>query len=347
MKILVAELLPNPFRDLKRYPVKEDKVEALRKSIKDTTFWDNLLVRKAPNGDGGYEIAYGHNRLAALKKERINEIDVPVRKLSDTDMAKIMSHENMEEWGSSADIEAETIRAIVKGFADGRIALPSVKADTTRGHIRLAPLFKPVSDNGDHSSREERSYSSESLAKFLGWGVSKVEDLLNVLATTEEGLIEESDTVALTHKQAAVVAREVKRINRETEDPKLAKAIGKRLAAGMHTATGRPSGQPGGDLRGARQEVTISTARRLADEMVPSHKRKQQDKAKPLPPINRFADEISMALAEAFPTPRWQDKLDAIIKYRVELGSAERRRLIGALRALAKRAENFAQKLEN
>jgi ParB-like chromosome segregation protein Spo0J len=84
MKIAVADLHPNPFRDLKRYPVKTDKVEALVHSIKDTTFWDNLLVRKAPND--GYEIAYGHNRLAALKTLRIDDIDVPVRQLSDTEM---------------------------------------------------------------------------------------------------------------------------------------------------------------------------------------------------------------------------------------------------------------------
>jgi ParB-like chromosome segregation protein Spo0J len=340
MKIAVADLRPNPFRDLKRYPVKDDKVEALRKSIRDTTFWDNLLVRKA-NGDDNYEIAYGHNRLAALKKERIEEIDVPVRKLSDTDMARIMAHENMEEWGSSADIEAETVRAIVKGYAEGRIELPKVHGRAVT--LRIAPHFKLVSDVTEASSREEASYSAETLSKFLGWNESKIENLLNVLATTEEGLIEEADTVALTARQAATVAREVKRINRETEDPTLAKAVGKRLAAGMHTASGRRSGKPGGNLKGARQEVTITTARQKANEMAGLNRRKKKVK---MPPINDFADSISTALADIFPTPRLQEKLDAIIQWRAQLGADQRRRLIGALHALAKRAERFAEKLE-
>src|SRR4051794_6896894 len=55
MKIDIKELRPNLFRHLERYPIDRAKVDALKRSIKDTTFWDNLLVRKSPNGAGGYE----------------------------------------------------------------------------------------------------------------------------------------------------------------------------------------------------------------------------------------------------------------------------------------------------
>ena len=126
MRIAVKDIHPNPFRNLKRYPIDRAKVDALKRSIKDTDFWDNLLVRKAKNGVSGYEAAYGVHRLTALAEARIPEIDVPVRDLDDTTMAKIMAHENMEEWGHTTLIEQETIRAIVQGFADGRIKLPSV-----------------------------------------------------------------------------------------------------------------------------------------------------------------------------------------------------------------------------
>src|SRR5215475_1914233 len=118
MRIAVADLRPNPFRHLERYPIDRDKVDALKRSIKDTTFWDNLLVRKA---NGNFECAYGHHRLVALQELRVDYIDVPVRDLDDTVMAQIMAHENMEEWGHSSAVEQETVRAIIEGYAEGRI----------------------------------------------------------------------------------------------------------------------------------------------------------------------------------------------------------------------------------
>jgi len=136
-KIAVTDLKPNPFRNIERYPISREKVDALKRSMKATTFWDNLLARK--NGDG-YEIAFGHHRLTALREAKTETIDIPVRKLSDTEMAQIMAHENMEEWGSSATVEQETVRAIVKGYADGKIELPK-PTGITKGSLRFAPRF--------------------------------------------------------------------------------------------------------------------------------------------------------------------------------------------------------------
>jgi ParB-like chromosome segregation protein Spo0J len=63
MQIAVKDLLPNPFRHLERYPINQEKVEMLARSIKDTSFWDNIVARKATNGSvGKFEIAYGHHR---------------------------------------------------------------------------------------------------------------------------------------------------------------------------------------------------------------------------------------------------------------------------------------------
>src|SRR5262245_25152839 len=139
MRLAVADLRPNPFRHLERYPIDRDKVDALKTSIKDTTFWDNLLARRQ---NGAFELAYGHHRLIALKELRVDEIDIPVRDLDDDHMAKIMSHENMEEWGHSSTIEQETVRAIIEGYAEGRLHLPPVDG-TGRGGLRVAPSFIP------------------------------------------------------------------------------------------------------------------------------------------------------------------------------------------------------------
>ena len=55
-----------PVRNVERYPIQRDKIDALRESIRTTTFWDNIGARK--NGKGA-EIAYGHHRPVALKEE--------------------------------------------------------------------------------------------------------------------------------------------------------------------------------------------------------------------------------------------------------------------------------------
>src|ERR1019366_2674698 len=133
----VSDLQPNPFRNLANYPLNPEKVEALKRSIKSTTFWDNLLVRKSPSGKG-YELAYGHHRREALRQLKITEIDVPVRDIDNTRMAKIMASENMEEWGTSAVIEQETVRAIVEAYGAGEIEIPK---PGLHGVVRNAPYF--------------------------------------------------------------------------------------------------------------------------------------------------------------------------------------------------------------
>jgi len=50
MRITVKNLLPNPFRHLDRYPIRQDKVEALKASIASTEFWGttSLPARREP-----------------------------------------------------------------------------------------------------------------------------------------------------------------------------------------------------------------------------------------------------------------------------------------------------------
>lgn len=118
MKVKVADLVANPFRKIERYPIDDTKVEALKTSIKETTFWDNILARKR---NGKIEIAYGHHRLQALRKLGIKQVDIPVRDLDDATMIKIMANENMDSWGLNPVVVNETVLA-VKEFLDAELA---------------------------------------------------------------------------------------------------------------------------------------------------------------------------------------------------------------------------------
>src|SRR5262245_37674811 len=98
MKIKLKDLEANPFRNISEYPINKEKINSLVKSIKQTSFWDNILARPSPANPKRYEIAYGHHRLMALHKvygkESKHEIDIPIRNLDDATMLKIMANEN-------------------------------------------------------------------------------------------------------------------------------------------------------------------------------------------------------------------------------------------------------------
>lgn len=336
MKIAVKNLRPNPFRHLERYPIDDIKVDALKKSIKETTFWDNVLVRPATNGHAGdFELAYGHHRYIALKKLGVDTIDVPCRKLDDTTMAKIMAYENQEEWGTNAKVEMETIRSIVEGFAEGRIELP--KAAEVSGRSRIAPSFI---GGGSNSQNREFAYSAESLAKFTGKPIDRVERILGALAVAEKELLDTEDLKDLTTHQAITVAREVQRVAKETKNKGLAKKIGTRLARGMRTTSGRVVKGPGSG-HGDR-DVTITNAHRRTDEMMGKRALK---KTKALPPIEKFCEQLADALVE-IPSDAMRAKLDAIVENREHLRGQDQRLIVGALRGLIKRAEKYIDKLE-
>ncbi len=210
----IKDIKPNPFRHMDRYPIRREKVAALRESLRSTGFWDNVVAR---SNDGKAEIAYGHHRLVALKEEYgpNHKVELIIRPLSDDIMLQMMARENMEEWGTSASVEHETIRAVVEACADGRIHLPAVPSKTPQSQIRHAPSFVPGADVP--RARAEHSYTVQTLAQYIGWlkpsgdPQEKVYSALTALQFIEEGLLKESDFEGLTTKLGEAVIAEARK----------------------------------------------------------------------------------------------------------------------------------------
>jgi hypothetical protein len=346
LKIAVTTLRPNPFRRIEHYPLVPEKIEALVNSITSTSFWDNLLVRPAEDGEG-YEIAYGHHRLEALKKAEIAEVDIPVRPLNDDDMVRIMAHENMQEWTSNAAIEQETVRAVVEGFAAGRLHLPAVKSIETGGRTRYAPNFKV---EGAIPPRGGIAYTVETITEYLNWKPKKVEAALAALALIEQQLATPATFQGLSTKQAATLVTEVRYAHHELK--KMGKAhlitnIEQRLSAGMKKASGLLDGSA---IKYAVQEVSTNHARDTTQQMIDHQKTKYHhtttfQESKEVPDINSFASQIATTL-NYFPQPKMQQQLDSIIKFRKHLDNKNLKRLIEALQGVAKTMENYAKRLE-
>lgn len=240
MQVRIDHLDANPFRHIDRYPIREDKITALIESINSTGFWDNMVGRQV--GDR-VQIAYGHHRREALTRVfgPDHEVGIVVRDFTDDDMLKIMARENMEEWGSSASIEIETVDAVVRAYAEGKITLTAPDPSTSRNQLRYAPAFTM----GDPPpAGATRPYTAQTVADFLGWvqrgtheAQAKVRSALNALALIKQGKLARDQFVDLTTKGAEALVRDTSALllqqdrQREVEKRRLEELEEQRKAA--------------------------------------------------------------------------------------------------------------------
>jgi hypothetical protein len=284
-KFAIKDIKANPFRHIDRYPIRQDKVAALRESIRTTSFWDNIVARRR---NGQAEIAYGHHRLIALTEEYgpNHEVDLIVRDLPDEAMLQIMARENMEEWGTSAAVEHETVRAVVEAYADGRIELPHVSRDANVRHLRHAPSFiagEPPRADG------ARPYTARTVAQFLGWvqpsgePQDKVENALAALQFIEDGLLSEADFEGLTTKQAGAVIEQARRAAAQRE-----------AAARLHAQQAEQAARDAAAAERRREQIELEqrrqreSAQQARDEL---ERRSAKDEEARLAAARRGAEE--------------------------------------------------------
>jgi hypothetical protein len=185
--------------------------------------WDNLLAR--PGGPDGPEIAYGHHRLKAAVQELglDYQVDLIIRELSDEMMIRIMASENMQEWGTSAAVEMETVRVVVEACGAGRISLEHPGPNTDPASWRHAPSFRQGPPTAQWEVLPPVPYTARTVAQFLGWlrptgdPQNRVLDALGALELIEAEILAESDYEGLTSSQAAALTQQARQARREHE----------------------------------------------------------------------------------------------------------------------------------
>jgi len=197
MKFALKDIRPNPFRRIEKYPIDQEKVDALKESISTTEFWDNIVARMGE--DGKPELAYGHHRLEALKQlfPGTHEVSLIIRKLTDAQMIQIMARENNESFKTNSLVLLESVRATVQAYADGRISVEEMPVGTkTRiEYLRNAPSFiaGQPSEGGPHS----HPYTIDSIAAFLGMqqksgqASKRIQAAVSALELIEQGYLTE------------------------------------------------------------------------------------------------------------------------------------------------------------
>lgn len=316
MKVEVAKLKHNPFRNLDRLPLKEDKVAALMTSIEDTSFWDNLIGRKA---DDGVEIAYGHHRVEALRRLGVKTIDIQVRDLTDTEMVKIMSHENMGEWAHDAEFETETVRATLEAAADGRVDLGPCGKQKSRTFI---------------CARAQIKFTVEQLAGFLGWKEYKVRAAVESIEAATSKLVDPADLEGLSTRQSQVVVQQTKRAAK-ISTPEKAREVAKTLSGGMRKGSG---GRYQKKEDSKAPTVTIHNAKQITDTMLAIPPKKPSKKA--TPDYGTFADQMAHAIRDVW-GPKAVERMDAIVQYQEHLPEKLRVKLLDALQYEIEQAQRY------
>ena len=114
MKVKLADIQPNPFRDFTVDPIIEENVDKLVASIEDDGYWGGIVCRKV-----GKIIQYaaGHHRGIAALKTGIMEADVHVGNFDDAAMIRIYTRENALQRGNSGSAVAGSIAAAIRFLA--------------------------------------------------------------------------------------------------------------------------------------------------------------------------------------------------------------------------------------
>ncbi len=206
MKVIVKSILPNPYRNIKHYPFDKAKVDSLKKSIQEKTFWDNILIRQK---DGKLELAYGHHRLEALKQLGVKEINVPVRtekELSDALMVQIMAEEN-HDWSQSPAMMNQTVDG-VKKFLDEELG----KCDAWDSGNRF--ISSLGIGNQAALGAAKKGVGQTTILKFLGknWKQWEIQEALDSLGYGVKAKVDRKAVETIPNMSQA---REFKKVVRE------------------------------------------------------------------------------------------------------------------------------------
>ena len=175
MKVKLADLLPNPYRNLSTYPVDKGKIAALQASIRDTGFWENIVVRKSPPQRGKYEIAYGHHRIIAVLGDRFADrnlgvkgvckpgdvFDLPCKPLDNATMLRMMAAENMDDWKSDFRVLLEIVRSVIVAAKAGEIGPKQGLRNPTGNIPKVYQIELP-------GNPQLLSVTPKTIAEFLG-----------------------------------------------------------------------------------------------------------------------------------------------------------------------------------
>ena len=189
--VAIDKINDNPFRNNEAYVYNQKKIDSLKESIADTSFWENLLARKTK--DGRIELCYGHHRLQAIKQlveeGMVEYAEIRINVRSDVEipnevMLKILIQENKDEWGEEA---GNLTMSLLQVQAHLETLLPASKTKDD--------FLKRLGSSAGALKVDERSFTrmknagvgASVIQQFLGdtWSRQTIQEALQVIQNDE------------------------------------------------------------------------------------------------------------------------------------------------------------------
>jgi len=314
-QVSVASIDANPHRDLDTYPWIESKVEALCRSIDAVGLWEGIIVR--PVGKG-YQLAFGHHRLEAAKRNGITKIKVIVRDLSDQQMLEFMGRENGEDYSTDFLVMLNTWEGAVNfagtGSSEMDIAtmLGWLDLDSSNGRKRMNHIARACANtasllDGGHIVR----------ADLEGLAVKQAREIVS----------RARDRIAKIEQRGARLGQTSQQIKTaQTLVAEGAKSVAKKAKAG---------------------ELSIKDLRANVD--LEAYKNAGSSKPKKQLLFSAFGDSLATQLSKTINTDAASKKLKAVIESLEMIEQDDDKRVVDRLhfelRELAARADEWAGNL--
>lgn len=125
--IALTDIVPNPWRDMKLYPIDTDHVREIRESIDDHGFFGGVKARRK---NGRVELGCGHTRIEAARKAKLDEVQIVIDDMDDDTMLRLMTDENATQAGANPGAVMNEVAAVTRRLIEGLSAgtiVPSVK----------------------------------------------------------------------------------------------------------------------------------------------------------------------------------------------------------------------------
>jgi ParB-like nuclease family protein len=283
VNVKVTSIEANPMRRLAEYPYSETKIEALRASIRDVGLWEGVIARKVGHR---YQIAFGHHRIEAQRREKGEDSRVPliVRDLSDKEMLGFMGRENLEDYNADFLCMLESWEAACD-FHGGDPR--QIKQD-----VEIAKLlgWTSLRKRDGLPMINETAAACSNAKRLIDQGYIKKEKLAGLTVSNAREICQH---IAHQHERLEAMAKHTKRPAAETETAKKILAnSGERVAESVRA--GKTAVK---DIRGA------------IDFDAYEHAKETKAQA---PLFSQFIKRLTSDLAEMLHSDRAAEKLEQI-----------------------------------
>jgi hypothetical protein len=208
VRVHIDNIKPNPCRDLKLFPIREQQVDGLVESIEQTGLWTSITARfegavtqelhdaaitKCEMVDGtlinptdqDVELWFAHHRVAAARKCGFEWIDISMRPAGKELMLKSMANENKGDWRGGSYVLLETVRQVKAMLMEDANSCETFKdyQEKGLGFFNDSSAFK----------KGKKQIGFKNIHKFLGetWQKAEIGAAANVLEDIENGLYEQ------------------------------------------------------------------------------------------------------------------------------------------------------------